>query len=222
MTPRVLEYYPGLWSWGCSATDVVRVADLDAEAERVNLAAATVDIKKYLGSLNVQIRIEVTPRQHLVRLHELSQKTNQFNLNLERFSEVELAQLLEAPDYRIAAIDLRDRLSESGIIGLVVARHEGETLIVRELAISCRALGRRLEDLMVAETLRALSVELPARRIKFLYRTGPRNSPARDWLCRLVNQSLPPEGDVLAQDALNRISSKDYPVAIEILNHETK
>jgi FkbH-like protein len=169
----------------------------------------------------VRLLLELNPRQQLTRLHELSQKTNQFNLNLRRFSEVDIAQMLDAPDHRMVLIHLSDRLSDSGPIGLLVARRQGDTLAILELAISCRALGRGLEDLIVAEAVRAIQVELPAARIEFLHHTGPRNGPAREWLAKLTGQTLPSEGRVAAQEALPRISARDYPVTVNISPHES-
>ena len=221
VTRRALDYYPGLWAWERSATDAIRAADLQAETERARLATECADPRDYLRSLQVKLCIDLTPRKELARLHELSQKTNQFNLNLQRLSEVDLACLLESPDHRVAAIGLSDRLSDSGLIGLLVAHRQGGTLSVRELAISCRALGRRLEDLMVSEAVRAIVKELPSSRIEFLHRTGPRNAPARDWLARFSGESLQPEGRVPAHHALAHFSPSDYPVEILVTQNES-
>jgi FkbH-like protein len=222
LTHRALEFYPGLWAWERTPTDAIRAADLEAETERARLASDVADPMDYLRSLQVKLRIGITPRAHLARLHELSQKTNQFNLNLERLSEVELATLLDAPDHRVAVIGLQDRLSDSGLIGLLIGRLEGDVLCIRELAISCRALGRRLEDLMIAEAVRAVRAELPATRVQFCHRIGPRNAPARDWLARWVGQGLASEGRVEAHHSLSRVSPADYPVAVEVIHHESK
>jgi len=217
-TQRVLEFFPGLWSWDRTAADALRANDLEAENRRAQLAAQAVDPMDYLRRLEVRMRIEVTPRQHLARLHELSEKTNQFNLNLQRLSEVDLARLLDAADHRIAIIGLQDRLSDSGWIGLVVAQRSGDTLTVRELTISCRALGRKLEDLMVAEAVRAITSELPAERVVFLHRTAPRNGPAREWLSRLTGETLPEEGSVFAEEALKKVAAADYPVQVDAIH----
>jgi FkbH-like protein len=222
LTRRVLEYYPGLWTWEISSADELRAADLAADVERHRLGTAAVDAGDYLRSLQVTVSIEITPPQQLARMHELSQKTNQFNLNLERFPEVELARLLDANDHRVALIGLRDRLSDSGFIGLIVARQEGDVLAIRELAVSCRALGRRLEDLMISQAVRELQLELACPRIEFLHRTGPRNRPAREWLSRLIGRPLVPEGRVAAVQHLSRIVASDYPVSLEIKHHERK
>jgi FkbH-like protein len=220
-TQRVLEFFPGLWAWERSATDALRAADLDAESERARLATQAMDPMEYLRCLQVRLRIEVSPHQHLTRLQELSQKTNQFNLNLQRLSEVDFSERLDSPEYRIAVIGLSDKLSDSGLIGLVVARREQEALVIEELTISCRALGRRLEDLMIAETARAILEELPAQEVKILHRTAPRNAPAREWLARFAAQTLPTEGEVRIESDLEKISKDNYPVEIEIIHHES-
>ncbi len=171
-TCRMLEYYPKLWAWERSTTDALRASDLKFQAERDRLAAQATDPLEYLRSLQVRIRIEVTPHAHLARLHELSQKTNQFNLNRMRYSEVALAEALDAQDYRVAVVELADRMSNSGQIALIVAQREKDALVVHEIAVSCRALGRNLENFIIAEAIQAILEELPSSEVRISYRTG--------------------------------------------------
>jgi predicted enzyme involved in methoxymalonyl-ACP biosynthesis len=63
--------------------------------------------------------------------------------------------------------------------------------VVDELCISCRALGRRLEDLLIGEALRRVVHELGCARVAFEYAEGPRNHPARHWLEAFAGQPLP-------------------------------
>jgi predicted enzyme involved in methoxymalonyl-ACP biosynthesis len=53
---------------------------------------------------------------------------------------------------------------------------------IKDLCISCRALGRGVEDAMVNELVRALKPVPEAMLIKFEWSRGPRNGPALDWL----------------------------------------
>lgn len=215
-TLAALEYAPGLWQWERGRSDALRVADLEAGQKRIQHRQAIADPMDYLRSLQVQIKVEVAPRQHLKRLHELAQKTNQFNLNLKRLSEAEIASRLASPDGRIACIGLRDRLSDSGVVGMLVARRTGDILVVDELAISCRALGRDLEDVMIAAAANALMGGWPCRRLEFCYDMGPRNAPARDWLSKLSGVSLNSSGCVDVWEALRRIDTTRFPVKVEI------
>ncbi len=219
MTRRALEYYPGLWSWGDQEADNLRIADLAASQKRLQMAAELSDPAEYLRSLGVELKIEVSPARSLVRCHQLSQKTNQFNLNLQRLSEAALAEALGSRDSRVVLISLADRLADSGPVGLLVAQREGDALVISELAISCRALGRRLEDLMVAEAVHAVLAELPASRVEFLHRTGPRNAPARDWLMRFAGP-LPDEGRAPVGDEFMKVTARAYPVTVTVKSDE--
>jgi FkbH-like protein len=190
-TLRSLRDQPGLLRLRDDVTDTLRAGDLATSALRERLERESSDPLSYLSSLELELAFMLDPGPALGRLHELSQKTNQMNLSLSRFSEVEVSRRLDDEASRVIAISLRDRLSDSGIIGAFFARHEGHAVVVEELCISCRALGRSLEDLMVGESIRRLSEEWPdAERVFFETRQGPRNQPARQWLERATGTEV--------------------------------
>ena len=181
-THAALRKYPGLWRASISETDFLRAKDLKANAFREGLAQSASDPIEYFRSLGTTLKLSIDPTEDRSRLNELSAKTNQFNLNLNRLSEIEIDRFLSAHDCRVAHIFLVDRLSDSGSIGAMFARWEANTLIVEELCISCRAIGRMLEDVIVTAGLQRIVDEMPALRVRFPYRYGPRNEPARAWL----------------------------------------
>ena len=67
-------------------------------------------------------------------------------------------------------------------------------MIVDEWVISYRALGRELEGAMASCALAAAAPW--ARTAGFLYRSGPRNAPALDWLEKVSGVALGLEGRV--------------------------
>jgi len=213
-----LAHAPGVWRWERSETDALRAADLAAERERKRQQLAVADPEAYLRSLHVHLQVDVRPRPHLKRLQELSQKTNQFNLAMRRLTEAELERYFLDPDGRVASIRLSDRLSDSGVVGIVAGRRRGNDLFLEEIAISCRALGRGLEDVMLAAATQALVRGWECSRVMIAHRTGPRNAPARNWLMRLTGEPLEAEGQVDAGSALGRIDMAQYPVRVEICN----
>ena len=179
LTRRVLEYFPGMWARGDAGADVVRVQDLAANQERQEILSQAMSQADYFRSLRISLVFRVNHRAGLKRVHELSRKTNQFNLALKRFNEAEIERRLQFPDSRLITIQLTDRLSDSGVIGALFAREEAEAIVVEELCISCRALGRGLEDIMVAKALDAAWPKWPGKKLVFEQATGPRNDPAR-------------------------------------------
>jgi FkbH-like protein len=135
------------------------------------------------------------PKVQLNRLADLCNKTNQFNLSLRRFNQAEIADRLERKDACVTSVQLTDRLSDSGVIAVIVAERLGEQLIVEELCVSCRALGRQLEDTIILLALRDMPIFTGCREVAFRVQYGPRNQPAMDWLVRLLGLSeLPAPG----------------------------
>jgi FkbH-like protein len=181
-TLDALRHVAGLFRFKQSAEDGLRSADLTANRERDALLEQAGSAEEYLRSLAVRLSYAVSAADDLARAHELVRKTNQFNLSLLRLSESELSARIGAADAGIVTIRLSDRLSDSGLVGVVSGKVEGADLRVDVIAVSCRALGRRLEDTMLTQALRLLAADRPVARIAFAVEDGPRNQPARGWL----------------------------------------
>jgi len=187
-TARALIRYPGLAAGGRAFAG--RAADLAANAERAALAEQAVDEDAYLAALKAELTFALDPAEDRARLTELSRKTNQFNMALRRFDEVEVDRYLAAPDRCVVHVKLADRLADSGSVGALFGRLEDGRLVVDELCISCRALGRKLEDAMVTEAVRGAMRQVGASGAAFEYGLGPRNQPALEWLAAFVGEPV--------------------------------
>jgi predicted enzyme involved in methoxymalonyl-ACP biosynthesis len=73
-------------------------------------------------------------------------------------------------------------LSDSGTIAAVFARRLSDVIIIDEIAVSCRALGRGLEGTILAEVLGRIASHFEVDRVLVPFVEGPRNSPARFWV----------------------------------------
>lgn len=184
LTARALGLAPGLFAWRVSREDQLRAADLAASEARRALETPELDRETYLASLGVKLTFAVPQGEALARVHELSNKTNQFNLGMARLSAAEVSHRAGSAEAGFVTVSLEDRLSDSGVIAVVGARREGETLVVDEVCISCRAMGRDLEDLIVGESVAHLATRLGAAGVRYRWRRGPRNGPALHWLAR--------------------------------------
>lgn len=154
LTQRAVEHYPGLWRWKIEDEDTKRVQDLRANAEREKIQVAAFDTVDYFRSLEVSLSYRYNPVDQLSRLADLCNKTNQFNLALRRFNQAELADRLKCVNACVASVHMKDRLSDSGVIAVLVCERENDQLIVEELCVSCRALGRQLEDSIIIGAIR--------------------------------------------------------------------
>jgi FkbH-like protein len=190
-----LRHYPGLNGYRPNSTTPLRMKDLAAASQRDLLRASTASTD-YLNEMRVELTYALNPMASRGRLAELSQKTNQFNTGLQRFSEVQVARRLEEPHCTIS-VSMRDRFCESGIVGAIFAELDGNGLIIDEICISCRALGRNVESSMIALALAPVIDRYGLRDVTFRFREGPRNLPARMWLMSFTGvQDIANEGTV--------------------------
>ena len=206
-----LRHYPTLNGYRADGTAALRLNDLQASRERELLRAATTEAD-YVREMRIEFTFALNPTSLCGRLAELSQKTNQFNTGLQRLSEVEVARSLEAPEHFTIAIGMRDRFCDSGIIGAIFARKDGDALFIDEVSISCRALGRTVESPMIALALAPILEKRSLREVAFRFREGPRNVPARMWLAAFTGAKEIKDGSII------RISWEDVPQREEHVN----
>ena len=176
-----LRHYPALNGYRANSATPLRMSDLEASRQR-DLLRVSSSGTDYLREMQIELTYALNSMSSRGRLAELSQKTNQFNTGLQRFSEVEVARRLETPGYCTISVSMRDRFCDSGIIGAIFARVDGDRLVIEEVSVSCRALGRNVESPMIALALSPVIDRYGLRDVSFLFRKGPRNLPAHMWL----------------------------------------
>jgi FkbH-like protein len=211
LTLRAIEYYPGLWRWKIEAEDSKRVQDLRANAERESLAKQVTDPADYFRSLQVALQFRTDPAEQLSRLADLCKKTNQFNLALRRLSEAEIAARIADPQSCVASVQMSDRLSDSGVIAVIVAERTGSDLVVEEVCISCRAMGRNLESSIILGVIRVMPLFMGTHSVSFRVQHGPRNQPALEWLASILGSQIAPVPGLHSMDS--RLLSEFQPAA---------
>lgn len=190
---RMLRFYPGLLRLRTSSEDSIRAADIRANRERAALGK-TLAPRDYFARLRIRLEFGLDDESLAPRVAELAGKTNQFILGYRRYGETEVLRLMEAGDGCVVTVRMSDRLSESGMIALLAARAEGGWLLCEELAVSCRALGRQLENVMLPEMMRLAAAHLGTGKGALVgYRKGERNGPALEWLRSLTGDPLEAE-----------------------------
>jgi FkbH-like protein len=158
ITQCAIDYHPGLWRWKLEMDDAKRIEDMKANIQRELLLAEANDPADYFRSLQVSLFYNYDSLDHLSRLADLCNKTNQFNLAIQRFNQAELAERMEQSSCCVASVQMKDRISDSGVIAVIVCVRVDEKIIVEELCISCRALGRKIEDTLILNTIYHLNL----------------------------------------------------------------
>ncbi|MEQ9142870.1 MAG: HAD-IIIC family phosphatase [Parvibaculaceae bacterium] len=214
LTRRTIEYYPGLWRWHVGDDDSKRIQDLKANTERERLKERFENSSQYFENLKVSLTFRRNSREQLPRLADLCAKTNQFNLAFQRLSQSELSNLMQREDAAVVSVQLSDLLSDSGVVGVVAATRQGDDLIVEELCVSCRALGRRLEDAMIMLSLQNMEILQGCKRIVFRAVEAPRNQPALNWLAELTGL---PQSKLLTEASLPIAKATEFQAEQGIL-----
>jgi FkbH-like protein len=134
---------------GLSFTDEDRDRSFQyqAKAHRESFLQTTTDMAGYLEGLKMELSWTPFDQVGLRRIVQLINKTNQFNLTTRRYTEAQVAALMEDRKVLTYQMRLKDRFGDNGIIAILIAKlnAEGE-LVVDTWLMSCRVLGRQVEE----------------------------------------------------------------------------
>jgi FkbH-like protein len=131
-------------------TDRSRVQSYRALQKRQELRAQSASLEDFLLSLGQEVEVRPLGPATLARSAQMTQRTNQFNLTTRRYTAADLERMMNDPLCEVFTLSVRDRYDDSGITGLAVLRRQGEDWAVDSLLLSCRVLGRRIEDAFLA------------------------------------------------------------------------
>lgn len=181
-TADVLSYYPGLLRLHEKREDTLRKSDVKANSIRQSLKDDMTE-EEYLKNLKVTLSFHLNWMSEAQRISELANKTNQFIFNYRRYSQQQVQTMMKISNWGVLSVSLADRLSDSGIIASFFGRKEGNIVFLEEGFVSCRALGRGLENYIVKGSLQFLLESLHASQILIRFQKGERNIPAENYLC---------------------------------------
>jgi len=132
-----------------SAEDEARTKMYADERVRREAAKSAGGPDAWLDSLGVQVDAKLLSAEDLPRATQLLNKTNQLNLATRRLSETELTEWASATGREVWTFRVEDRFGQSGLTGLLSVELAGETLHIVDYLLSCRVMGRKVEETMM-------------------------------------------------------------------------
>lgn len=148
-------------------------------AQAVAARSGTASVEDYYHSLEMELAIVPVNQASLHRTAQLTQKTNQFNVTTHRYSEADIAERIPDPDWLQRTIAVKDRFGDHGIVGVLLARTNGEEMDIDTFLLSCRVIGRAIETAMLAHVCdEARARGLPSVKARVI--PTAKNMPARD------------------------------------------
>ena len=144
--PAVLQAAGYFEQAGFSREDRLRAGFYKANALRAAQLERIGDHDDYLRSLGMTLSIAPFDSAGRKRIAQLISKSNQFNLTTRRYSEAEIAALQGRSDIFAIQARLEDIFGDNGMISAVICRQTDRCWEVDSWIMSCRVLGRRVEE----------------------------------------------------------------------------
>jgi FkbH-like protein len=160
--------------------DLNRSQEYKAQAQRAELANSTASRDEFLASLNIVCTFLSALEAPLARSVQLLAKTNQFNLTTRRHSATQVEEFASIPGGQAVAVRVRDRFGDAGVVGLALARNEGDLCYIDSFLLSCRVIDRGIETALLAH-LAQNAARMGAKRLVGEYIATKKNAPCTDF-----------------------------------------
>ncbi|MFD9505616.1 SDR family NAD(P)-dependent oxidoreductase [Streptomyces mirabilis] len=164
-----------------TAEDALRARFYEQERDR-DAVRAQAGFEEFLAQLELEVDIRALSGADVERAEQLVRRTNQFTLRARSADGGDLGRWRERGEVWTAAA--RDRFGDYGQIGLLALRADGDQLEVLAWLMSCRALGRGVEERLL-RWLADRADELDCVKVRLTAERTPRNVPARRLLAAL-------------------------------------
>lgn len=120
-----------------------------ANLKREQQQASFADYADYLRSLEMTGVIRPFEPVYMGRIAQLTNKSNQFNLTTQRFTQAQIEQMAADEKYITLYGKLADKFGDNGVVSVVIAEKDGNCAHIRLWLMSCRVLKRDMELAML-------------------------------------------------------------------------
>ena len=163
-----------------SDEDRTRTAMYVADRRRKDSSAGAVSVVEWLQQLELEVEVSPLTSANIERAVQLLNKTNQMNLATRRLSVREMQEWASRPSHQVWTFRVRDKFGDYGLCGVAsVSIEDGRAELV-DFLLSCRAMGRRVEDAIIS--IVALKArEAGAARLLACCIPTRKNTPCLRW-----------------------------------------
>jgi len=130
-----------------TAEDIKRSDSYVQNNNRNELATQFTDYKQYLTALEMEGNVEEPSISEIGRFSQLINKSNQFNLRTQRYTEAVIGELLVDKNFKLLSVSLKDKFSNYGIISCIILKKVENSCVIDTWVMSCRVLKRGVENL---------------------------------------------------------------------------
>jgi FkbH-like protein len=156
-------------------------------AEREKLLSARSDDEDSAGmlaGLKLRLDIRCSTDGDLKRIHELINRTNQWNLQGSRCSFQDVKEWHASDNYRIYSARVKDKFGDMGLISVCVAEFKADALEVKSFVLSCRAIGFGVETMLLHELEKDAKEHFREVKVRGFFVPTANNAPSKDFFER--------------------------------------
>lgn len=153
------------------------------------------DIEDFLRSLEMEVSFRENASDSIPRIAQLTQKTNQFNLTTERYSDSDIRRIMADPNYIVISVKVSDKFGEQGLVGVAILCQTEGDFIIDSFLMSCRIIGRNIEC-VIMDHIVGLCREAGATMLYGAYRPSLKNHQVADFYPRCGFDVLQGDSDI--------------------------
>ena len=188
-------------------------------AKRAAERHAAWSVEEFLAALKTKITVRKVMDEDLPRAAQLTQKTNQFNLTTRRYTEQDLQGFRRSADLAVYIASVSDKFGDNGKTFLAILKKATpDTAEVDTFLMSCRVMGRFIEDQILDHLVRELRQQNVAK-LRLHFFPTKKNMPARAMLDRLKGKIVSQEenGNTTWEYDLTQGSPVTQPAYAELM-----
>lgn len=141
---------------------------------------------------------------------ELVNKTNQFNLNGTRYSQLQWHARLAVPNSFAVNASYQDKYGPLGVISVIAGEADEKTVTIHTWVMSCRAFGRRIEY----QCLKAVLDRFPVETVVFQFAPTARNGYLQEFAKSLLGEKPAGPFSISRADFLEKCPTLYHEVEI--------
>ncbi len=163
--------------------DLSRMQQYKENFARIQTQGRFADFENYLRSLEMELTVEPLDNVNITRISQMTQRTNQFNLTTHRYTEADILDFAKRK-YWIYALRVKDCFGDNGLTGLIILDKKKELARIDTFLLSCRILGRNIEDVFMRYMLMKLK-NSGVHKIEASYIGTSKNGQVADFYDRI-------------------------------------
>ena len=155
------------------------------QKKRKELEGKVGNFNEFLKQMNIVVNVKKADSFSIPRISQLTLKTNQFNLTTKRYQEEEIRKFSSSDNNIVECIQVSDKFGDNGITGTyIVEKKNDEEWIIDTFLLSCRIMGRGVEEMMMNQIIEKAKLS-GIKRLKGQFIPTAKNKPAENFYEKL-------------------------------------